>query len=253
MTSRDDALARAREWLGDPAAEIGVHEFDLGYVLWRVEPPTADHDPGHGTRLPPVPTRFGAARAVIDKETGELTTWGSAPVQVIAADYTARKAAAERFPPDVLEALRLAGWRPGRSHRAAVDAWLRANMEDLAGLELSDAARAALDEFGGLYVRQAGPGGAPNGGFPTQLDPSHIPVRIGGVRAFIHRIGINVFPIGYHEDGPSHVVIDPAGRVFLLHWIDDFVVADSMDEAVLWLVRGKDEGPLPAIADDGTW
>jgi len=50
-----------------------------------------------------------------------------------------------------------------------------------------------------------------------------------------------VAPIGDHEDGPADLVIDPDGRVFLLHWADDFVLGDSIEAALGWLVRG---GPL---------
>jgi hypothetical protein len=238
MIDRARAEAAALAHLG-PGGEIRVAEFDSGYIVWRAE--TRPGDPS----TPPPTT--GRPTAVIDKETGELTPWGSLPTELIAAQYTARRAAGRRFPPDVRAALDAAGWWPGRNREAAVVAWLNrpSVLAAVPGIEFSGPARAALTEFGGLRLPQRGPDGEPGGGFPSRFFPVPDALATEALRTFSTRTGIAVAPIGDHEDGPADLVIDPDGRVFLLHWADDFVVGDSIEAALVWLVRG---GPLAPYA-----
>lgn len=54
--------------------ELGVQDFDLGYVVWRVLPLGSAED-------------VGAGRAVVDRENGELTYWPSAPVESVIELY----------------------------------------------------------------------------------------------------------------------------------------------------------------------
>lgn len=82
MITREQALERAEQWInGDRGerAEVGIHEFDLGYVVWEVEQPPED--------LSQPPAVIGSSRGVIDKESGELSIWPSAPVQSVADNY----------------------------------------------------------------------------------------------------------------------------------------------------------------------
>jgi hypothetical protein len=234
MIDRARAEATALAHLG-PGGEIRVAEFDSGYIVWRVEARPADPS------VPP-PT-LGRPTAVIDKETGEVTPWGSLPTELIAAQYTAHRAAERRFPPDVRAALEAAGWRPGRNREAAVVAWLNrpSVLAAVHGIEFSGPARAALTEFGGLRLTQCGPDGRPDGGFPSRFFPIPDTLATEALRAFAARTGISVAPIGDHEDGPADIVIDPDGRVFLLHHAEDYVLGDSVEAALVWLVRG---GPL---------
>ena len=231
MISRADAEAKARGYLGP---EIGLEEFAAGYVAWRVEPPAADPTA--------VPASTGRPTVVVDKETGELTTWSSLPTGVIATQYAAHRAAAGRFPADVRAALERAGWWPGRNREAAVIAWLNQPpvLAAVEGIEFSAAARSALIEFGGLRLPQSGPGGTPGGGFESRFFPIPESLATQGVREFTARTGIPVTPIGDHADGPSDLAIDPDGRVFLLHWADDYVAGETLDAALGWLVRGGD-------------
>jgi len=232
VIDRAHAEAAAREHLGT-GGEIRVAEFDSGYIVWR----TDQADPALR------PPTIGRPTAVIDKETGELTPWGSLPTEMVAAQYTAHRAAATRFPPDVRAALEEAGWWPGRNREPAVVAWLNrpAVLAAVQGIEFSGPARAALTEFGGLRLQQFGPNRTPGGGFPTRFFPIPDALATDSLRAFTARTGISAAPIGDHEDGPADLVIDPDGRVFLLHWADDFVLGDSIEAALVWLVRG---GPL---------
>jgi hypothetical protein len=241
MIDRARAEAAAREHLG-PGGEIRVAEFDTGYIVWRSEPQPVDPSAP--------PSTIGRSTAVVDKETGEVTPWGSLPTGLIAAQYTARRAAETRFPPDVRAALERAGWWPGRDREAVVVAWLNqpAVLAAVRGIEFSGPARAALTEFGGLRLAQSGPAGGTDGGFTSRFFPIPDPVATEALRVFTARTGIPVAPIGDHEDGPADLVIDPDGRVFLLHWAEDYVVGDTLDEALVWLVRG---GPLTPCSAAG--
>lgn len=88
MISRDDALRRADLWIneGKPAEdqrEVGIYEFDLGYVVWRIEPLPDDGGP---------PRNVGGGMGVIDKETGELSYWPSLPPDLVAEQFSAERA-----------------------------------------------------------------------------------------------------------------------------------------------------------------
>jgi hypothetical protein len=247
MVTPDEAVQRAREWLasngGVPAdTTIRVHEFDLGYVLTPHVPPPP------GQLIPDA----GGTSLVVDRETGELTTWPLLPPQHIAEMYTADRRAAERFPADVLEVLRDAGWYPGRDVTAAVQKWLeRTEVERV--LPIFPAAMAALAEFGGLKISQRGPSGKKGAGWPSTFYPAQYtptPSVLSEIGEFSDVIGARVFPIGGNSEGPSHIVMDEHGRVFLRHPADDFHLGDSMDEALIWVTRG---GRRPVVFDDGHW
>ncbi len=82
MTTRDQALDAAHRWInGDVPQEssraVRSHEFDLGWVVWP-EPAPVQVDPLTGVRR--APEEIGAACAVVDRSTGELTVWPSFPV-----------------------------------------------------------------------------------------------------------------------------------------------------------------------------
>ncbi|MDG4762751.1 SUKH-3 domain-containing protein [Solwaraspora sp. WMMD406] len=248
MISRAEALARARRWAAQdrPGAEpeVGLHEFDDGYVAWRVEPVPPD---------PQVPVATGQPRVVIDRQTGELSVWPSLPAPVIAARYRAehdaRQAAVGRFAPEVRHVLQQAGWFPGRDVSASVDRWLASFADELAGLSVFPAARSAMVEFGGLTVPQFGLHGEPGGGFTSYLHPTGGGVVTDAARVFAEEYDDPVFPIGNHADGPSELVMDAQGRVFLLHWAEEFFVAAGIDAALTALIRGDDL----VAASERTW
>lgn len=67
---------RVREWAlalfndapsADPAIEVGIYEFDLGFVVWPVE-----REPADWTRPP---SMIGGSVLVIDRETGNASMW----------------------------------------------------------------------------------------------------------------------------------------------------------------------------------
>ncbi|GAA2276945.1 hypothetical protein GCM10010430_73520 [Kitasatospora cystarginea] len=89
MTTREQAIEAAHQWIngGRPQEQwrrIAVHEFDLGWVLWA-EQQAAPVDSGSGERR--APAEVGSACAVVDRTTGELTTWPSVPVEEVVQLY----------------------------------------------------------------------------------------------------------------------------------------------------------------------
>src|SRR6185369_2250489 len=101
-------------------------------------------------------------------------------------------------------------------------------------LPLFPAAVEALAEFMGLRFRQldSGPG--------VQLWPHGQRSVVDSYVAFGDAIGVPVFPFGRSEDGPSDVVIDAAGRLYVLRPDGDFYLADNVVDALVGLVRGLD-------------
>lgn len=228
MVTREEALRHVREWArGDADQPVEAFEFDLGYVVWPVR---AAAEPGHP------PATVGDAAAVVDRETGELTAWPLLPAPEIAEQYRGFRLAPGRFAPQVHSDLWVAGWRPGRDVAASVDEWLaRTGIER--EFAVFDGARRALDEFGGLDIPQRGTGGEPGLGFTSRLYPGMERPTTPEIHEFVAMIGRPVFPVGGNDDGPSHLVIDVDGRVYLLNPFDDLVVADTFDAALAWMTR----------------
>lgn len=82
MISRDEAQRIAESWAR--TTEVGLYEFELGYVAAATEPEPEDPES--------VPSNVGGGRIVIDKQTGEVTHWPSLSARIIAEQYTARRA-----------------------------------------------------------------------------------------------------------------------------------------------------------------
>ncbi|GAB1640884.1 SUKH-3 domain-containing protein [Krasilnikovia sp. MM14-A1259] len=238
MITRDEALDRARAWMsvgrGDEP-QIGLHEFDLGWVAWPVVP--ASDDP---TRPPAV---TGGPQIVIDRETGEISRWPALPAPTVAARYATTRAAGNRFPADVSRVLVDAGWSPGRDVAAAVDAWAQETAEQLDPFPFFPAARAALAEFGGLVLPQYDGDGKLGGGFTSHLYPTTAGFFADRAEGFDDDYGFAVFPLGFSEDDGAVIAMDEQGRVFFLHWGDEFLIGADIDAAVVSLVRG---GPWPS-------
>jgi hypothetical protein len=82
--TREEADQIAAKWVADSATPQqpltpAVREFDLGYVVWGQPPAGA----------PPI---LGAGRGIIDRETGELSTWPSLPIDTIIEQFRERRA-----------------------------------------------------------------------------------------------------------------------------------------------------------------
>ena len=90
MITREDAIRQADEWINGGKSqgqrrEIGVGEFDPGFVIWAIEASPAD--------LSKPPPTIGSATGVIDKTTGKLTMMPGLPSDVIIARCRARQSA----------------------------------------------------------------------------------------------------------------------------------------------------------------
>ncbi|MFH9423581.1 SUKH-4 family immunity protein [Streptomyces sp. NPDC017529] len=89
MITQAQAHATADRWLnpeghqGRPR-QVGMQEFDLGWVVWAVPPPP-EVDPVTGQRRPPA--EVGSACGVVDRASGELTVWPSVPVDEVVRMY----------------------------------------------------------------------------------------------------------------------------------------------------------------------
>jgi hypothetical protein len=159
-----------------------------------------------------------------------------------------RKASGARFPNDVREALEAAGWSPGRDVLPRTQPWIDAVTATAEYVgdpvpELFDSARAVLAEFGGLRFRPLNPhrnkdfaiapGNNPGDywlGMPEHIDKPSYPIGL------------------YYDEMPSELVMDVDGGVYVLHWYSKHMVADSVDEAIVKLVRGISFWDLPKIA-----
>lgn len=87
MISQEQALATAEGWLnpeGQEHREVRMQEFDLGWAVWAAAPP-AERDPVTGKRRPPA--TIGHSCGVVDRRTGELSTWPSVPVEEVVRMY----------------------------------------------------------------------------------------------------------------------------------------------------------------------
>ena len=146
-----------------------------------------------------------------------------------------------RFSPEVDEVLRAAGWAPGRQ---VPDSQLQAWSDRLGeGFTMFGTAAAALREFGGLEVDQSGPGEA-WAREPFELDPALAFGEEDRFQLHTDEYGMELFPLGEAYGGYYFLAIDPTGRTYLV--MDDIkLIAESFDEALESLVRGRGQLPLP--------
>jgi hypothetical protein len=247
LVTPDEATEIARPWalasLPASDGEIGLYEFDLGYVAWAKVPPSDADRP---------PEVIGAPLAVVDKETGELSQWPSLSPQGVAELYQLEVAARQRLPEEVRRVLTAAGWRSDRNVGAWVSSWLREVYDALPGAEqrlpLFPVARRMLEEFGGLTFRQLKQPGVPTGGYEVHFFPTKGRVMLQLFAEFGADLGMPVFPLAWYEDGPSDIVVAADGRMFMLHEAGEFLIGNTPDEGMARLVRGD---PFTEVDDNG--
>lgn len=122
---------------------------------------------------------------------------------------------------ETTELLRNAGWYAGRSQTKRAIEW-QSELETPSGFRMSQRAREALEEFGGLCVESKGPGiYCARGGF--NFNPS---LAVGEEDRFSEAPELDVFPLGEIYDGHAFAGIGPSGRVYL---IGDFVEVIAED------------------------
>ncbi|WP_028814828.1 hypothetical protein [Streptomyces flavidovirens] len=86
-TTPDQALAIVRSRYAQPklpdgtTAELNVHEFDIGYLVYAIFPPRTD------AAGRPQPSPPGGAKIVVSKETGKSVTVPNYPIEQAIALY----------------------------------------------------------------------------------------------------------------------------------------------------------------------
>ncbi len=159
----------------------------------------------------------------------------------------------DRFPPLVAEALRAAGWAPGRRDDDRAQQWalrLAADaMPDGRQHTIVRSAVKAYAEFGGLLVRPQGDGEqiAPS---TFHLDPFLAGRSVGTLAELAAAIGAPLTPLGEEGDGTGILAVDEPGRVFVLDHCGDWFLGADLDEAITTLVLGRQPHRVRA---DGTW
>ncbi|TDQ50746.1 SUKH-4 family immunity protein [Actinorugispora endophytica] len=103
MVTHEQAVAIADAWLNgsvpqERRREVRTHEFDLGWVV-RAAPAPPGQDPVTGGRRPPADV--GDACGVVDRGTGELSTWPPVPVEEVVRMYQEKHGGEPRYDPSL--------------------------------------------------------------------------------------------------------------------------------------------------------
>jgi len=117
----------------------------------------------------------------------------------------------ERFSTEVTEVLTTAGWAAGRQVGEQTTESVRYVCDQVgrrgARIEPFYAALAALDEFGGLYVIQDGPG-AELRRRPFAIDPVQVAASTETLADFGGVLDTRLFPLGMEGDHDATLTID---------------------------------------------
>lgn len=136
--------------------------------------------------------------------------------------------------PEVRRILNAAGWNEQRNSSSETEAW---SSELSPGFRLFPAAEMALKQYGGIHVKQSGPG-RKTARQSFELNPL---LAIGEQDRFAEhalRIGEPLYPLGEAGDGHVFLAIAADGRVFAL-MEDLWFIGESMDVAIERLILGE--------------
>lgn len=245
MIAEQEARERAAEALRTTVDRLWVAGYDFGWVIH----PVVEQDPDN--------PQIGGASLVVDTE-GGLTWWPSRHPDEIAHRFRCLQASRGRFPEDVEEELRWAGWRPERD----IGEELLETVPALLGQEGSAeqlrshvVAQRALREFGMLFLQQTRDGRTTSIRlYPTSLevlpDPGWTPdpaactlVAEVGAPAPISPIGVM-----YDESGTGELIMDQDGAVYLVAGEEVRLFGRRLDEALIHFLGEVVEGaPEPQV------
>ncbi|MEU4151515.1 SUKH-3 domain-containing protein [Streptomyces sp. NPDC026659] len=148
---------------------------------------------------------------------------------------------APRFPGAADNALRTAGWHPGRWNIKQAEIWADTLREHLSPAghrhTVFPAAVEAWAEFGGLRVNPTGTGRqvAPA---TLHLDPLH-GLHLARTLGDLGRaLGTEVSPLGEETATAALLAIDAEGRVYALDHSGDWYLGPDIDHALTTLVMG---------------
>ncbi len=153
----------------------------------------------------------------------------------------------DRFPAQVDEVLRTAGWSEGRRTDAeaamAVDMVRQQIGRNGERSEPFAAATAVLNEFGGIYVIQDGPGEHLRRR-PFAIDPTDVAATTETLADLGKRLHTRLFPIGMEGDHDSILAVDEAGNVYAIDHTGTWLLGDTIDAALITLVTGTQPARL---------
>jgi hypothetical protein len=136
--------------------------------------------------------------------------------------------------PEVRRILDAAGWNEERNSSTETESW---SSQLSPGFRLFPAAEMALTRYGGIHVKQSGPG-AEAARESFELNPL---LAIGEEDRFAEhalRIGEPLYPLGEAGNGHVFLAIAADGRVFAL-MEDLWFLGESMEAAIETLVLGR--------------
>ncbi|MGW1229375.1 SUKH-3 domain-containing protein [Streptomyces sp. NPDC001478] len=146
-----------------------------------------------------------------------------------------------RFAVPVDDALRAAGWQPGRWDIRQAEEWadaLRSHASPAGHRHaVFPAAVEAWAEFGGLRITATSPGRqiAPP---PVRIDPLgglHLARTLGDLG---RALNTEVAPLGEEGDGQAVLAIDTEGRVYSIDHTGDWFLGADIDAALTTLITG---------------
>ncbi|WP_394827857.1 SUKH-3 domain-containing protein [Pendulispora albinea] len=139
----------------------------------------------------------------------------------------------------VRETLMRAGWVPGRRDEARANEWAH-QLDSPGGLQIFDAARAALAEFGGLKVDVVGPG-IDFAKTSFELDPL---LAIGEEDRFedaASQLARRVYPLGDVGGGHAFLAIDDRGAVYFINESGPTLLGHTIENALAALIQGRNK------------
>ncbi|BDH03373.1 SUKH-3 domain-containing protein [Streptomyces seoulensis] len=148
---------------------------------------------------------------------------------------------APRFPGAVDNALRTAGWHPGRWDIKQAEVWADTLREHLSPAghrhAVFPAAVEAWAEFGGLRVTPTGTGRqiAPAALHLDPLQGLHLARTLGDLG---RALGTELSPLGEETDTAALLAIDTQGRVYTLDHTGDWYLGPGIDLALTALIAG---------------
>ena len=156
-----------------------------------------------------------------------------------------------RFPPQVANALVVAGWRPhfGDEVLAATSIQRVTAVSGRRHRHVAiPAATATITAFPGLVSARRGPG-EEVWISRFNIRPRHTGHTADTLADFGAVLGVRLFPLGT-ERGDSIIAVDEHGRIFALDQAGEWFLGPDIDAALTTLLLGR----APArVRDDGTW
>jgi hypothetical protein len=161
----------------------------------------------------------------------------------------------DRFSPVVQAALLAAGWQPGRRLPAQTVAEMHLEVRERVGvfggrLRPHTAATQALTEFGGLTVGTA-QDGTDLHPRPFALDPGLAADSVETMIDVGRALGTDVYPLGIEGLHDAVLAITTLGAVLAIDPVGEWLLGETMDEALETLITGR--RPSPALPTAGPW